>query len=87
MENSGSSVKMVGSLLLGAAIGGLLGVLFAPNKGSDTRKKILSKGEDLTSTMKEKINTFIEDVKSEFDAAKEKGNGMIENAAARVQQA
>jgi gas vesicle protein len=85
MENSGSSVKMVGTLLLGAAIGGLLGVLFAPNKGSDTRKKILSKGEDLSGAMKDKINTFIDDVKSEFEAAKEKGNGIVENAAARIQ--
>ncbi len=85
MENSGNSVRMVGTLLLGAAVGGLLGVLFAPNKGSDTRKKIMAKGDDLTTNMKDKVNAFIDDVKSEFEAAKEKGAGLVDNAVARVQ--
>ena len=39
--------KIIGGLLFGAAVGDLLGVLFAPEKGSDTRKKLKKKADDL----------------------------------------
>ena len=72
MENSNNTGKMIGALLLGAAIGGALGILFAPDKGSETRKKLYSKGEDLTDGMKEKFNDFLEEIKKEVEATKEK---------------
>ena len=39
MGNSNSTVRVLGALFLGAAIGGVLGILFAPEKGSETRKR------------------------------------------------
>lgn len=77
MDNSNTATKVVGSLLLGAAIGGILGVLFAPDKGSETRKKIKAGKDDMTDAMKKKVNRFIKDVKSEYDTAKEKAGDFI----------
>ena len=70
MEHSNNTGKMIGVLLIGAAIGGALGILFAPDKGRETRKKICAKGDDLTDAMKEKFNDFLEEVKKEAEALK-----------------
>jgi gas vesicle protein len=50
MNNSG---KILTAL---AAVGALLGVLFAPDKGSETRKKINDQGKKLANDLKEKCN-------------------------------
>ncbi len=59
MERSNNTEKIIGALLLGAAIGGVLGVLFAPDKGSETRKKLLDQSGDLTGALKDKFNEFM----------------------------
>jgi gas vesicle protein len=86
MENSNNTVTLIGGLLLGAAIGGALGILFAPNKGSETRKKLSSKGNDLTDAMKEKFNDFVEDLKSEIDCVKNKAKDAVENGTAKAEK-
>ncbi|MGE5520789.1 MAG: YtxH domain-containing protein [Candidatus Dadabacteria bacterium] len=48
-----SSIKLIIAIAAGATIGGLLGVLFAPEKGSITRKKIVEQGKELTDDFKE----------------------------------
>jgi len=61
MEKSNNNTgKIIGALLVGAAIGGALGILFAPDKGSVTRKKLFSKGEELKDTLKEKYNGLMD---------------------------
>ncbi len=79
MENSGNSGKVIGALLIGAAIGGVLGVLFAPDKGSETRKKMMGKADDLTGSLKDKFNKLMDDVKKEFAVAKQKASEFAEN--------
>lgn len=86
MENNNNSIKLVGALVLGAAIGAAMGILFAPNKGSETRRKITSKGEDLTDALKEKFKDLMDEVKKEVETVKDKAQELIENGAAKAER-
>nr|WP_315151081.1 YtxH domain-containing protein [uncultured Flavobacterium sp.] len=47
--------KLAIGILGGVAAGAILGVLFAPEEGSKTRKKIADKGNDLAGEIKRKL--------------------------------
>jgi gas vesicle protein len=83
MEKSINSGKIVGALLLGAAIGGTigaaLGILFAPEKGSDLRKKLSASGGDLTGALKSKFQNLVTDVKREVGSVRGSVDQFIEN--------
>ena len=50
----------------GLAAGAVLGVLFAPDKGSNTRKKIADKGNDLKDSLKDSLGGLITKAKDEY---------------------
>ncbi len=51
--------KIILGVLAGAAAGTLIGILFAPDKGKDTRKKIVHKGGEYVGNLKEKVNGLL----------------------------
>jgi gas vesicle protein len=63
--------KIVAATAVGVGIGALLGVLFAPDKGSATRDKIKDKSKKLAHTGKEKINEFKEEIVEMVNGKKE----------------
>jgi gas vesicle protein len=65
------SKKIIAAVLVGAAVGAIAGILFAPDKGSATREKIKEAGEDLKNSFKEKINSFVDEVKEKYESNKE----------------
>lgn len=54
-------------LLAGVAAGAALGVMFAPGKGRDTRKKVVKKGEDLADAIDERIDRKFDELEMRFD--------------------
>lgn len=48
--------KLLGTLLLGVAAGAAIGILFAPDKGSEIRRKIAGNAEDLVDQLSDKIS-------------------------------
>jgi gas vesicle protein len=72
-----SNSKVFVGFLVGAAVGGALGLLLAPDKGSETRKKIIETGNDLGDsiaefggTVKDKFNEVVDGVKGSFNKTK-----------------
>lgn len=66
-----STGKILTGIIAGAAVGAILGILFAPDKGSITREKIAKKTSDTANDIKEKFDQLKDDLASKFEAGKE----------------
>ena len=71
--------KVLLSVLAGAAIGASLGILFAPDKGSSTRKKISVKKDEYVEELEDKFNGFVESITKKFESVKKDATNMAEN--------
>jgi gas vesicle protein len=63
-------------LFLGFAAGLLVGVLFAPNKGSETRERVARRGRAL----KDKFDDFVDSIVDKFEAVKQETDEFAEKA-------
>jgi len=75
-----STAKVVLGVVAGAATGALLGVLFAPARGTVTRRSILRKGERQVDELKHSFNEFIDSITDKFDKVKEEVVDFAEEA-------
>jgi gas vesicle protein len=64
------SGKVILGALGGLAAGALIGVLFAPDKGSESRNKIVRKSEDYLDSVKKKFNSMLDSISGKFDGGK-----------------
>jgi gas vesicle protein len=79
MKTSSTILGILGA----AAAGAFLGVLFAPDKGSETRKKIKDKSKDYGDNLKGKfdgiVSTITSNGKDIIDEGKAKFNSVKED--------
>ena len=65
--------KVVLGALAGLATGAVLGILFAPEKGSITRRNIANKSKETAEDLKSKYNTLIDKLSSKLESVKKEG--------------
>lgn len=73
--------RIVLSIAAGVAAGAILGVLFAPDKGSATRKKIVDKKDDVVDS----VNELLDRVTGKLEAVKKQAAKMMGNGAAKLE--
>jgi len=73
-----SKSKVLAGLLVGAAAGAVLGLLLAPEKGSDTRKKISDKKNKFGEDLKNKFGEVKETIKGKYDNIRSDANELLE---------
>ncbi|MGO1243745.1 MAG: YtxH domain-containing protein [Sphingobacterium sp.] len=75
--------KVVAALLAGIAAGAVIGLLFAPEKGSETRDKLNDSLADLGDVLKERA----EEQFDQINELKEKLVSLVKSKAAHVESA
>jgi gas vesicle protein len=62
-SNTNNTTKIIGAILVGAAVGVVIGMLMAPDKGSETRKKLADDANDMAHGAEEEIKEVIDTIK------------------------
>ena len=74
------------ALLAGAAIGAGVGILFAPDKGSNTRRKIAEKGTDLKDNIKGNFNDFVASIEDQYSNFTSNAEDVIEEGKSKLER-
>ena len=80
------SGKVLLGVLAGIAAGATLGILFAPDKGTNTRRKISRKSDEYADELESKFNDFIQNITEKFEDMKDEAAHIIEAGEHKVEK-
>jgi len=82
-----NSSKVLLGVLAGVAVGALVGTLLAPDKGSETRKKLLSKGEDYIDDLKDQLDDFLCALKDKYASKIDEAENVLAKGKSKYNEA
>lgn len=60
--------KVILGMLAGVTAGALLGILFAPDKGSETRKNLMKKSNEYADDVKDKFDDMLDAIQDKYES-------------------
>lgn len=66
------------TMLISAAAGAAAGILFAPEKGSRTRRELTKRGRDLSDMARDEFEDFLRFTRKKYEAAVDQADELIE---------
>ena len=78
--------KTILGVVTGIAIGATIGILFAPDKGTKTRKKIAKKSNDLKDNLKDEFDKFLETASDKYNQFTGKGEELLDKGIKTVNE-
>ena len=75
--NKDNAVGLIIGILAGAAVGGVVALLYAPRSGKESRQLISEKAGEVTEILKEKAEDVIDTVKEASYEANRKGQAAV----------
>ena len=72
-----SNTKVLIGILSAAAIGAGVGLLFAPAKGSSSRKKLSKKSDEYTNKLSNKIDHVVDNFSKKFDSMSKEADKVV----------
>lgn len=81
-----STGKLIAGVLAGIAVGAAAGILFAPDKGTNTRRKISQKGEDLIEGVRDKLNQYLDSIKKQIEVIEEEAENLYASGTSEAEE-
>jgi len=78
------SGKIILGFIAGAAAGTALGILIAPDKGTNTSDKINKKTKDFLDKLEVRVECFVEDLTNKYKSVKEETDDLLANGNAKI---
>jgi len=79
-----SSKKILIGVVAGITAGALLGILFAPKKGSETREKINKLVGEFGNLGKEKFNDFLDGIIEKLEGSKDEVSELTQKVGTKI---
>lgn len=79
-----STSKVLLGVVVGLAAGAMAGILMAPESGSETRKKISSKGQGYVDDLKGRFNDFLDGFMNHVETVKDDAHDMADRAKSKI---
>ncbi len=79
-----STSKVLVGIIAGLAAGAVVGLLMAPDTGSNTRKKISQKGEGYVDDLRSKFNDFLDGFMNQVETVKDDAHDLADRAKSKI---
>lgn len=83
-------MKSLPGVIVGLAVGAVIGILLAPESGQKTRKRISSESDSFFKDLQDQLQSGLESIKSQYNdyigAAADKSHDLVNQAKRKAKQ-